>query len=180
LNRQKLFRVLEYDKIIELLAGRTAGRAGAGAASALKPATDAYEVDARQRETAEAVYVIMKKGALPLGEYGDIVRDAAYAAKGGTLTMEALLGIAGHLNAVRMAVSFLSADVDAGSIPLIMSAAGVMTSHKPLEERIRLSILSDTEMADSASPELRRIRRGKIKQGDAVRAHLNKLITSAA
>ncbi|MDR2610416.1 MAG: Smr/MutS family protein [Clostridiales Family XIII bacterium] len=180
MNSSKLFRVLEYDKITALLAERTAGRAAASIASALLPAMDSREINARQDETAEAVRVIMKKGSLPLGEYGDVTTNAVFADKGGTLTMEALLGVARHLNVVRVALSFLSSDIDVASIPLVQSIAGIMTAHPQLEERIKLSILSDTEMADSASPELRRIRREQAKQGDSIRAHLNKLITSAA
>jgi DNA mismatch repair protein MutS2 len=176
----RIFKILEYDKITALLAEQTSGMAAARAASDLEPVTDVYEISARQKETEEAVFVIAKKGALPLGEYGDITRDADFADKGGSLTMEALLGIARHLNIVRTAAAFISSDVPAENIPVITSAAGVMSANKALEDRIRTSILSDTEMADSASPELKRIRREQIKQGDAVRAHLNKFITSQA
>jgi DNA mismatch repair protein MutS2 len=175
----RIFKILEYDKITALLAERTSGAVAASVALALEPVPDVYEISARQSETAEAVFVIGKKGSLPLGEYGDITRDANFADKGGTLTMEALLGIAKHLNIVRTAAAFISSDVPAENIPIITSAAGVMAANKTLEDRIRTSILSDTEMADSASPELKRIRREKIKQGDAVRANLNKFITSA-
>ncbi|MDR1068520.1 MAG: endonuclease MutS2, partial [Clostridiales Family XIII bacterium] len=176
----RLLKVLEYDKITALLAERTAGRAAASTAAELSPVTDTYEIAARQSETDEAVRVIMRKGSLPLGEYGDVSRDAVYADKGGVLTMDALLGVAKHLNMVRVAVSFLRSDIAAEDIPLITSIAAVMTSDTHLEDRIKTSILSENEMADTASPELKRIRREKARMGDTVKAHLNKLITSAA
>ena len=55
-----------------------------------------------------------------------------------------------------------------------------LTSLKEIEDRIDLCIVSETEVSDNASVELRRIRRQIISKNDSIRNKLNSIITSAA
>jgi DNA mismatch repair protein MutS2 len=174
----RLSAVLEYDKIIRLLAERTASALGAKEALALRPVPVYETVKERLAETAQAVSVMMRKGALPLGEFGDIKQPVQYADKGGVLTMAQLLTVARQMNIARRASVFLRSDVT--DVPILSNIAVAIESDKYLEERIESSILSETEMADAASPELRRIRRNIHIQNDSIRAQLNKMITSAS
>ncbi|MDR0817394.1 MAG: Smr/MutS family protein [Clostridiales Family XIII bacterium] len=174
----RLFAVLEYDKITGLLAERTASALGAEAALALEPVPVYETVRERLAETAQAVLVMMRKGALPLGEFGDIRQPVQYADKGGVLTMAQLLMVSRQMNIARRASAFLRSDVT--DVPVLSNIAVAIESDKYLEERIEAAILSDTDMADTASPELRRIRRNIHIQNDSIRAQLNKMITSAS
>ncbi|MDR0852090.1 MAG: endonuclease MutS2, partial [Clostridiales Family XIII bacterium] len=101
-----------------------------------------------------------------------------YAEKGGTLSLGALLDVAKHLSIVRSTAHFLGADLP--ELQYIDGITSVLYPDKNLEERIGSAILSETEVSDAASPQLRRIRRAISVQNDGIRAHLNKMITSAS
>ncbi|MDR1043223.1 MAG: endonuclease MutS2, partial [Clostridiales Family XIII bacterium] len=171
------YAVLGYDKVIGLLAERASSFLGAAEALALLPASRPDEIRGWLAETAEAVSFIMRKGSPGVGEFGDISRELGYAEKGGSLTMAQLLSVATHMAAARKAAAFLKGGVDA---PILAGMASVLSVHKDSEDRITSSILSDSEMADGASPELRRIRRQIGVQNENIRAQLNKFVTSAA
>jgi len=170
-------RVLEYDKIIKLLAERTVSVLGAGAAGKLLPLSNFEAVKERLDETEQSLYVMMKKGTLPIGEFGDIKEAAVYAEKGGVLSMDQLLKVARQLEIADRVVKFLKSDVPDAGILINISLA--IQTDRDLKERITRSIISDTEMADSASSELKRIRRGIDLQNEKIRVQLNKMITSS-
>ena len=50
--------------------------------------------------------------------------------------------------------------------------------HKNLAEEIDRCIISEDEMADNASPDLRRIRRSIARQNDAVKSRINRILNS--
>jgi DNA mismatch repair protein MutS2 len=185
------YAVLEYDKILGLLSERASSALGAAGAGALSPATRVGEIRRRLAETAEAVSFIMRKGTPGAGEFGDISGPLAYAEKGGSLTMAQLLAVAVQMAAARRAAAFLrggvggGANPDAGgagenarATPILAEIASALSIHGETEDRIATSILSENEMADGASSELRRIRRQIGIQSENIRAQLNKLITS--
>jgi DNA mismatch repair protein MutS2 len=196
------YAVLEYDKIIGFLAERASSALGATEAAALLPAVNTAEIRRRLAETAEAVSFIMRKGTPGLGEFGDISGLLNYADKGGGLTMAQLLAVAAQMAAARRASSFLKggpapgdgegADDGPGASGAERGACGDTRSSSlaeiasvlyvggDIEDRITSSILSESEMADGASVELRRIRRQIGVQSENVRAQLHKFITSAA
>ena len=177
-ERDRHYSVLEYDKALALLRERTVSRLGAGMAASLLPATHPGEIKERLAETTEAVSVINQKGALPLGEFGDVSGHASRADKGGSLTMGQLLEVARHLSIVRKAAAFIKTGTD--GIPILRSIAEGLEFFKDLESRIESAIQNDNEMADGASPQLRGIRRGIAIQNDSIRSKLNQMITSPA
>jgi DNA mismatch repair protein MutS2 len=174
----KALRVLEFDKIRTMLAERTRSGLAEKEANSLEPSFDEFEISERLAETAEAVSVIAVKGSPPIGEYGDIKASVTHAEKGGVLSMAELLLIARHLNVVRMLLAFLGTNNK--ETPLLANMLSVMSVNKNLEEQVRNSILSESEMADSASSTLRSIRRKIAQATDSIRVHLNKMITSPA
>jgi len=173
---EKAYRVLEYNKILDLLSAEAASAITKEMIGELKPSLDLYQIKEMLAETTEAVSVIMRKGALPLGAFYDI-RDSVYlAAKGGTLTMKQLLEILYNLQTARNAAAFLKSDLP--ELPIIRGLADALHIRKQLEENIDRCIISEDEMADSASPELKRIRRSIQLQNEAIRAKLNQILNS--
>ena len=57
---EKTLRVLEYDKIIKLVADETVSNLGREIAMALKPSNNIYEIKEWLQETTEAVDIILK------------------------------------------------------------------------------------------------------------------------
>ncbi|MBR0597053.1 endonuclease MutS2 [Sinanaerobacter chloroacetimidivorans] len=174
---QKSYRVLEYYKILDLLSTEAASSITRKAIGELRPGLELYQIQEMLAETTEAVSVIMRKGALPLGSFYDI-RDSIYLAeKGSTLTMKQLLEVLYNLQVVRNAASFLKSDLP--ELPIVKGLAEVLSIQKRLEENIDRCILSEDEMSDQASPELRNIRRTIQRQNEAIRAKMNQILNSS-
>lgn len=174
---EKTYRVLEYNKIIELLQAEAASNMAKEVIGKMKPLVDVRLIRELLAETSEAVSVIVHKGALPLGSLYDIEGSLHFAKKGGTLTMKQLLEVLYNLHVAREASSFLRNDVP--EIPIIHEMADVISVQRRLEENIDRCILSEDEMADNASPELKQIRRSIARQNDAVKAKLNHILSSS-
>ncbi len=174
---EKAYKVLEYNKIIDLLGAEAASSITKKMIGELKPALDVFQIKEMLAETTEAVSVIMRKGALPLGSFYDIKDYIHLADKGSTLTMKQLLQILYNLQVIRNAAAFLKSDLP--ELPIIKGLAEVLSIQKRLEENIDRCILSEDEMADGASPELKNIRRSIQRQNEAVRAKMNQILNSS-
>ena len=173
----KVLQILEYNRIIALLDGEAASFMSKEAIKNLKPMTDIGEIRDALRSTTEAVDLIVHKGPLPLGSFYDIEGSVKMAEKGRTLTMRELLHVRYNLKVAREVVNFLKYDVP--EIPIIQGMAQVIEVIPHLEERIEHCIISEDEMADNASPELREIRKNIARQNEAIRARLNHILNSS-
>ncbi|MDO4745987.1 MAG: endonuclease MutS2 [Bacillota bacterium] len=175
--KAKTLSVLEYNKIIEQLIEQAGSEMTKKVISELKPYNDVSEIRDSQAETTEAVRLITHKGPLPVGGFYDIEESVSFARKGGTLTMAQLLKILYNMKTADRIVSFLKGDIP--EIPIICSIAELLEVHKRLADEIDRCILSEDEMADNASSELRSIRRAKARQSEALKAKMSHMINSA-
>lgn len=174
---KKGLKVLEYNKIIELLSSQAGSEMAKEKLKALTPSDNAAEIREYLAETTEAVSVIVRKGSLPVGQIYDIKNAMHLARKGGSLTMRQLLQVLYNLKVASNVVTFLKSDLP--PLPIINGMAEVIVTFPRLAERIYRCILSEDEMADSASPELRNIRRDIVRQNDAIRNRLNSILNSS-
>ncbi len=174
---KKGLKVLEYNKIIEMLKAQANSQMAKERLAALLPETEIHRIREGLAETSEAVTVIVKKGALPLGEIYDINSALHFARKGGTLTMRQLLQILYNMKVTGNVITFLKSDLE--YLPIIMGMSEVLVAFPKLAGRIDRSILSEDEMADSASPELRNIRRSIARQNEAIRSKMNHILNSS-
>ena len=173
---KKGLKVLEYNKIIELLSAQAGSEMAKEKLNALTPSDNASEIREYLAETTEAVSVIVRKGSLPVGQIYDIENAMHLARKGGSLTMRQLLQVLYNLKVASNVVTFLKSDLP--PLPVINGMAEVIVTFPRLAERIDRCILSEDEMADSASPELRTIRRDIVRQNDAIKNRLNNILNS--
>ena len=174
---KKGLKVLEYNKIIELLSSQAGSEMAKEKLKALTPSDNAAEIREHLSETTETVSVIVRKGSLPVGQIYDIENAMHLARKGGSLTMRQLLQVLYNLKVASNVVTFLKSDLP--PLPIINGMAEVIVTFPRLAERIDRCILSEDEMADSASPELRNIRRDIVRQNDAIRNRLNNILNSS-
>ncbi len=174
---EKAYKVLEYNKILEFLGAEAASPITKKIIEELKPVLDVFLIKEMLAETTEAVSVIMRKGALPLGSFYDIKNSIYQADKGSTLTMKQLLEILYNLQIARNAASFLNNDLP--ELPIIKGLAEVLSIQKRLEENIDRCIISEDEMADNASSELKNIRRNILRQNEAIRSKMNQILNSS-
>ena len=173
----KALRVLEYEKIIEMLCRECSSSLTREQAKHLLPYEDIKEVRDALTETEEAYTVLMQKGAPPLGNFYDVAGLAHLAGKDGTLNNKQLLEVAYNLQTARRTAAFLSSDLP--ELPYIDGLVSAISVLKGLEDEIYRCIISEDEMADDASPELKRIRRAIIKQNESIRVKLNQIVNSS-
>lgn len=173
---KKTLKILEYNKIIDMLREQAGSDLTKGIISELEPFDDVREIKEKQTETTEAVRLINHKGLLPVGGFYDIGEAVSLARKGGTLSMAQLLKVLANMKTADRIVTFLKGDVP--EIPTITSIAELIVVHKNLAEEIDRCIISEDEMADNASPDLRRIRRSIARQNDAVKSRINRILNS--
>lgn len=175
--KEKTLNVLEYNKIIQQLSEQAGSEMTKKVISELKPFDNVSEIRECQGETTEAVRLINYKGPLPVGGFYDIEESVSFARKGGTLTMAQLLRILYNMKTAERTVSFLKGDIP--EIPIICSVAELLAVHKHLADEIDRCILSEDEMADNASSQLRSIRRAMVRQNEALKAKMNHILNSA-
>ncbi len=173
----KGLKVLEYNKIIEMLKSQAGSVMAKNALGELKPSLDIDVIREGLKETGEAVDVIIKKGNLPIGEIYPIEDSLHLSRKGGSLTMRQLLQILYNMRVTENIVAFVKTDLP--ELPIIHGMTGLLVTFPKLAEKIDRSILSEDEMADSASPELRNIRKDILRQNDAIKNRLNNILNSS-
>ena len=175
--QERNLRVLEYPKILEMLARLAMTEPGRARARALRPSADAQQVEAMQRQTEEALTAYAYHGGSPMAYFTDVSQYLQLAKVGATLSMKALLAIAENLRAARTVRAALVSDRE--DMRLLSEMASTLATNRPLEEEIFNAILSEDEMADRASADLYDIRRHIRTLNDKVRERLNAIIRSS-
>ena len=176
MNERNL-RVLEFPKILEMLAALAITDPGREAARALLPSGDAATVRRLQAETEEATTVMAYTGGNPMAWFTDVRPFLKLAKAGGTLSPKALLQVADALKASRTVRGALVTDRE--DTPYLTEMGSRLATNRSLEEEIFDAIISEDEISDHASPELYDIRRKMRTLNDRVRDRLNGIIRSS-
>lgn len=174
----RTLRLLEYNRILEMLAELTGSSLTRELVYQLEPMTHLHAISDAQTETTEAVSVILYKGNIPVGEIPDIRPFLKMARKGRVLTMKELLQIRSALQIAREVKAFLTEDVP--EIPTLTEIAELLEVVEALENDINRCILSEDEMTDNASSTLKRIRREIRNKNENIRSKLNKMVSTSS
>ncbi len=175
---EKSLVTIELPQVLEMLSAQAATAGGKERALKLTPSTDRYEVEGWLHETTAAKKMMELHGSLSLGGICDVSGSVSRADRGGTLNCRELLDIASVLRYAESAINYVGRDrPEPTAIDYLFYG---LHGNKFLEKRISGSIISEDEIADTASRELADIRRHMRAAGDKVRQALNKVITSPA
>lgn len=174
---QKDYISLELDKILKVLSELTSCPDAGQKALELTPVSDINAVGKLLSETEAAHILIAKYGAPSFGGLVNIDNPLRRAEAGGVLNMHELLEIAQVLRVIRGIVSWR--EKSSGTETAIDYLFNAVSSNKYLEEKITNAVISDTEMSDNASPELKNIRRKIRVQESRIRDKLEEMIRSA-
>ena len=177
----KSFKVLEFDKIIEILKTKASSSLGLHKIENLEPSYDFEEVQCRLQETTEAQSILIKRGHVNLGGIHDVLDKVKRAEIGASLDPGSLLMVADTLRAARVLSNSLSGDGEEEDFnyPIIQSLATSLYIHREIEDAVYNAIVSEIEIADSASHTLRDIRRKIVQKNQSIRSKLNTIISSA-
>ncbi|MBI2843930.1 MAG: endonuclease MutS2 [Armatimonadetes bacterium] len=152
----QVIRVLEFDKIVNMLAERAACSLGQERAASLVPMTDVDVIRRMQAETSEAKSVLQMHGTIPLGGITDIRPLVHKAELGAMLQPREIADIAQTLSAARRLRSFLMKHRE--DCPLLTGIAGGMGVFEPIEQEAARCISPGGEIVDAASEGLARVR----------------------
>lgn len=172
----KHFEALELPKILEKLSGLTACEDARALALSLTPQTDFFEAQQLLSQTEAAHILIAKFGAPSFGGLGNVNNALHRAQSGGTLSMRELLTVSQVLRVLRGILSWR--EKSAGMETAIDDLFSSICANKYLEDKINNAIVSEDEMSDNASAQLKSIRRKKKQQDAKIREQLDKLLRS--
>ncbi len=174
--QEKSLHTLEFYKVLELLAAETQTDLAREQALALKPETSLSRCELLQQQCADAVTLMGLYGSPSFGGVRDLSGALSRADMGGVLNPAELLAVARLLQAARTTRGYLEHHRD-GRTSLDELFAS-LSGNKYLEDKITSAIISEEEIADSASSELNDIRRQMRVSASRVREVLNRITSS--
>ena len=174
---EKSLLKLELDQVLEQLAACAGSQGGKQACLRLRPVSDLEDVNLLLEQTTAASDLCTRKGNPVFGDLTDVSVSLERADRGGSLQPVELLRIAGVLRCARNIKGYVSEDDQQTVLDAMFRA---LTPNKYLEDKIFGAILSEEEIADTASPALADIRRHMRIQAGKIRDSLQKIISSPA
>ena len=178
--QEKTLVLLGFDEIRKKLQYYTTCSLSQKMAQELMPETDIAVIDSLLCETEDAVTFIIRRGSPPSFGVSDVTGALRHAGAGGILSLGELLKIAGLLLASRRIKQY-SAGVEENSDcgNRVLEFIAKLSNNKQLEQEITRSILSDTEVADDASPALYDIRRKITQTQNSIKDRLGEMLHSS-
>ena len=176
----KALKVLEYDKIIEMLLDLTQGELARDLVENLEPSNDIDEIRRMQEETSEAYRVLVRYGDIDYSAASHIKHLVSKASLGSMLFIEDLYDIMQNIFLVSSIKRYLKTSIEDENLNLnhLRKLYDSLASLDDLKKKLSMTIVSRDEVADSASSTLRSIRRSKKLKNQAIEDKLNSYITS--
>ena len=175
----KVLRVLEYDKVIHMLEQKATSDPGRQLCRDLVPMTDLAQIEQAQTETADALTRIFQKGSLNFGSNKPLGMCLRSLEIGSTLSSEELLRIAGLLENTARVKNFGRSDKDKEQQDSLTEYFHCLEPLAPLSKEIRRCIIDVDEIADDASPTLKKIRRSMVLTGEKIHNQLNSMVNGS-
>ena len=176
---QKSLRVLEFNKIVDILKTKVSSSLGLKYIENLTPSSDYEEVKYMLEETSQAQGILLKRGSVGLNGIHDIEDKAKRAEIGASLDPGSLIKIADTLRVARNLKNTLaSSEEEEFSYPIIQGLSNSLYVYRDVEDKIYNAIVSEIEISDNASSELRDIRRRIVQKNQSIRSKLNSIISS--
>lgn len=168
---------LELDQVLTMLAECAGSSEGKAACLKIRPSSDLEDVLIMLEQTSAASDLSTRKGNPSFSDVKDVSTSLERADRGGSLHPKELLAIAGVLRCARTVKAYVSEDEK----PTVLDPMfRMLTPNKYLEDKIFGAILSEEEIADTASSVLADIRRHMRVQSAKIRDGLQKIISSPA
>lgn len=168
---------LELDKILDMLAGETCCADAAHIARSLRPQTELPLVQQLVEETDDACRLMAGFGTPSFGQLSNVTNPLRRAEAGAALMPGELLRVAETLRVIRSLREW-RAHCE-GVSTCLDDRFSALAANKYLEERIAGVVISEEEIADTASPALADIRRKMRAASARVREQLDRMVRSA-
>ena len=177
---QKVFKTLEYYKILDKLSTYAASTDVKKRISELVPSTNLDEINYLQETTADALSRLYKNSSISFAGLHNIRGSLKRLSIGGNLNMAELLQISYLLEVAKRAKAYDRSDRTEENTDSLTPLFSQIEPLSPLHEEIKRCILSEDEMADDASPTLSKIRKSIRGMNDRIHAQLSSFMNSSA
>lgn len=176
---QKTLLKLEYDKIINLLVSEASSESGKKRCQELVPMTNLEEINTAEEQTAAAFTRLVKKGRLSFSGCYSVEASMKRLEVGAALSAQELLRICKLCETAGRAKAYgrhETVDELADCLDIYFEQLSPLT---PLSMEIRRCILSEEEIADDASSNLKHIRKNIDAINDKVHNTLQSLVNGS-
>lgn len=167
---------LELNQVLHMLAECACSTEGKAACVRLGPISDLEDVRIRLAETTAAAELSIRNGYPGFSGVCDVAASLERTELGGVLQPKELLCVGGVLRCTRGVKTYAGEDCKKS---VLKDYFDMLIPNKHLEDRILGAILSEDEIADTASSELADIRRHMRIQSAKIRDSLQKVISSS-
>ena len=174
LNLKKSIRILEFDKILNMLSSFAQTEGARKRALSLMPSSNFDTVARRQELTDNAKYMSGVKGAPSFNGIPEILDVVEKAEKNSILSPREILDVASTLRVARGLLEYIH--TDAIKPCLLSEIFERLVPNKQLEAKIFKAILGEDLIADDASPALADIRRKIRYQTNKIRETLQSFL----
>ena len=176
---KKVYKTLEYNKILTMLSSYAACDETKKRCLSLEPVTDLYEIRHLQTTTADALSRLYKDSGVSFVGIHNVHASLKRLDIGGALNTTELLRICSLLEVAKRVKAYGRSGMDNEKQD---SLSGMFAGIEPVSalcDEIKRCILSEEEIADDASPELFKIRKGIRGMNDRIHAQLTKLMNNS-
>lgn len=170
---KKSLSTLEFYKITDQLVSYACCDGAKKILRNLKPMTDITDINLRLDETNDALSRIFQKGTVDFSQTKDIRASVARLKVGSSLNISELLNISAILSCAKHVKDYYEHREDS-----ISGMLENLATVDALNSQIKKCIISEDEISDDASSNLRSIRRSKSIANDRIHSELNKLLNS--
>lgn len=174
---EKTLVMLEYDKIINMLAECAFTDGAKALALRLLPTATERRVIYKQKVTADARRLAEAKGYPSFGGVSDVTPLLEKAKRGGMLLPAELLSIANLLHITRGLHDYIRQDKTFDTV--LDESFSLLTPNRHLEDKITRAILNEDMLADEASPALADLRRKIRGANDHIKETLQKFVSGS-
>jgi DNA mismatch repair protein MutS2 len=176
--RERDLLALEFDKVLQLLAGCTLSSAGHEACLALSPHISVGLVEAESERTWQLFRLLEEQLTMPMREFPDIRSSLAWAAHlGAALEGQKLLQVLDIIALSRALAAFFRRH--ASQYDQLRRFPEALVTFPTLEDTLRRCLDETGQLKDEASPELRSLRRRVRALGEELEQRLHHLLRSS-
>ena len=186
---RKVLETLEYTKVRARLTEKATSDPGRRLCAELEPMTEIAQIEEAQTQTADALTMLFQKGSTSFGGNKDLTMALRSLEIGSTLSASELLKVAGQLENVNRIKAYgrkrrenTERDGEESGDYQASSLAGHFERLEPLTQlsaEIGRCILSEEEIADDASVNLKHIRRNIAVTGERIHSHLLSMVNGS-
>jgi len=176
---QKVFKTLEYYKILEQLAGYASATETKNRIHDLVPSTDIDEINHLQETTKDALSRLYKSNNISFSGLHNINASLKRLSIGGSLNTTELLQIGSLLEVAKRAKAYDRSERAEEKTDSLTELFSQIEPLSPLHDEIKRCIIGEDEIADDASPALFKIRKSIRGMNDKIHAQLSSLMNNA-